>query len=389
MDIKLLAIINLNYLVTYIAYSIFPPYFPKIAQEEKGIDQQYIGLIMSFWYVGYAIVSLLMAHILMITGRKNAIVLGFIMLTAWFMLASLWSKLESKILFASVYWGIRLLHGIAQAFIQVTTYSIVGTWFRENIIKVVGFIQFSWGWGIAFGPIFAEILYNKGGFNLPLFICAGLMTLFSLISFIFMPKEVEGGESHENDAIQATDSSLNDGVAEESLSTEVKKIPIFSLLKYKLFTFGIVASFLNLTFYTILEPILSKRLLELNANKKHLGEYFFIQPFVYSIISIFLVNMILKKISKRVLIIIGFVIFGIAFLFIGPSRVFFFAEPSVLLVWIGLALIGVAASLSFIPIFPELIESVMDDFKDRMEDLNNTASSLMNASYGSAALGQL
>ena len=92
---------------------------------------------------------------------------------------------------------------------------------------------------------------------MPLFICAGLMTLFSLISFIFIPKEVEGGESHENDAIHATDSSLNDGVAEESLSTEVKKIPIFSLLKYKLFTFGIIASFLNLTFYTILQQIIS------------------------------------------------------------------------------------------------------------------------------------
>ena len=87
--------------------------------------------------------------------KKECNCTQFIMLTTWFMLASLWSKLESKILFASVYWGIRLLHGIVQAFIQVTTYSIVGTWLRDKIIKVVGFIQFLWGWGIVFGPIFA------------------------------------------------------------------------------------------------------------------------------------------------------------------------------------------------------------------------------------------
>ena len=31
----------------------------------------------------------------------------------------------------------------------------------------------------------------------------------------------------------------------------------------------------------------------------------------------------------------------------------------------------------------------MDDFKNRMEDLNNSTSSLMNVSYGSAAIDQL
>jgi hypothetical protein len=36
-----------------------------------------------------------------------------------------------------------------------------------------------------------------------------------------------------------------------------------------------------------------------------------------------------------------------------------------------------------------MIESVIDDFGDRIEDLNNTVAAVMNASYGSAALGQL
>ena len=317
--------------------------------------------------------------------------LGFIMLTLWFTLASVCNQVESNALFAWIYWGIRLLHGIAQAFIQVTTYSIVATWFSDHLVKVIGLVQFSWGFGIAFGPIFAEILYNKGGFNLPLFVCTGLMIFFALITFIFMPKEVEGADSSDNNAVQTTDSSLNDEIPEESLSLSTQNIPIFSLLRYRLFTFGIVASFLNLTFYTVLEPILSERLTELGVEKKNLGEYFFIQPFIYSVVSIFFVNMILTKISKRVLIIIiGFILFGVAFsLLIGPSNAFFYFKPSVLFIWIGLGLIGVAASISFIPIFPELIESVLEDHKDRVEELNNIASSLMNASYGFAALGQL
>jgi hypothetical protein len=59
------------------------------------------------------------------------------------------------------------------------------------------------------------------------------------------------------------------------------------------------------------------------------------------------------------------------------------------LICFGLFLLGIGWALSFVPIFPEMIESVYFDFEDNIEDLNNTVASLMNASYGSAALGQL
>lgn len=89
MDLKLLAVINLNYFVTYLAYSIYPPYLPKVAGDRKGLDQQTVGLIMSLWYVGYAIFAVSMSHILRVLGRKNAICLGFILIAADFMMNSL------------------------------------------------------------------------------------------------------------------------------------------------------------------------------------------------------------------------------------------------------------------------------------------------------------
>ena len=105
--------------------------------------------------------------------------------------------------------------------------------------------------------------------------------------------------------------------------------------------------------------------------------------------SSFVGSLILKRIHKRVCLIIGFFIFAAGFVVTGPSGILFFISPSVPLICAGLALLGIGCSLSFVPIFPEMIESVMFDFEDRVEDLNNTVASIMNASYGSAAIGQL
>jgi MFS family permease len=103
MDLKLLLLINLSYFSTYLVYSIFPPYLPKVAGDDKGVDQQTIGFIMCFWFIGYAVFAILMGHILLYTGRKNAILLGLIILAFDFILASLCTELNNKTLFVLSY----------------------------------------------------------------------------------------------------------------------------------------------------------------------------------------------------------------------------------------------------------------------------------------------
>jgi hypothetical protein len=53
----------------------------------------------------------------------------------------------------------------------------------------------------------------------------------------------------------------------------------------------------------------------------------------------------------------------------------FMFEPSRPLIIVGLVLLGIGCALSFVPIFPELIESVIHDYRDRLRDLNNTGGS--------------
>ena len=333
--------------------------------------------------------AIFMSHILLYTGRKNAVLLGLVILSLDFMLASVWGRITDKFMFVISYWFIRFLHGAGQALIQVTTYWIIATWFKDSIAKVVGIIEFSWGVGIGLGPLLSETLYNLQGFNLPLYVYATLMIILSVNTFLFMTDEVEGKKSQEEDDskdIHQTESTLSIPSIDEEIHD---KIPIWELFSYKLFIFGILSAFFNLILYTLLEPILTDQLTLLGVKEENLGRYFWIQPFIYSGVSVLVDWLFLKKISKRLWLIIGFYIFAIGFMVTGPSQILFFFEPSINLISIGLLILGVGCSLSFVPIFPEMIESVVNDYLDRVEDLNNTVAGLMNAFYGSAALGQL
>jgi len=386
MDKRLLLIISWNYLSTYLAYSAFPPYFPKVAEEEKGVDQQTIGFIMSFWYVGYAIAAIFMSHILLYTGRKTAVLLGLVVLSFDFILATICGRITDKFFFIISYWFIRFIHGAGQAFIQVTTYWIIATWFKHNIAKVVGIIEFAWGLGIGLGPLICEFLYNISGFNLPLYVYSSLMIVWAIVTYFFMSDIVEGGgDQDESKDIQNTESTISIPSIEEE---NREKIPIWQLFTYKLFMFAIFSAFFNLILYTLLEPILTGRLTDLGVKEQNIGQYFCIQPFIYSFTSVFVDFLILKRISKRLWLIIGFYLFAVGFVITGPSKIIFL-EPSVPLICFGLFLLGIGCSLSFVPIFPEMIESVVGDYLDRIDDLNNTVAGLMNAFYGSAALGQI
>jgi MFS family permease len=91
-----------------------------------------------------------------------------------------------------------LLHGSSQALVQVTTYSITATVFPRQIAKVIGIIEISWGIGIAVGPLVAQVLFNLGGFSLPLLVYAVVMLILAILTCILMTDEVEGHENDQN-----------------------------------------------------------------------------------------------------------------------------------------------------------------------------------------------
>lgn len=65
-----------------------------------------------------------------------------------------------------------------------------------------------------------------------------------------------------------------------------------------------------------------------------------------------------QKLNKGGVILIGYNVMFLAFLFVGPSIIFGKFNNSIILTLIGLAIMGLACSLIIIPVLPDMIESI-------------------------------
>lgn len=125
------------------------------------------------------------------------------------------------------------------------------------------------------------------------------MLFLAITTYFIMTSSVEKREGEEEDEkdIQNTESTISVHSYEDE---PLEKINFLHLFRYKLFVFAIFSTFFNLILYTLLEPILSNRLISLGVDEGNLGEYFSIQPFVYAGVSVLVDLVILKYVSKRI-----------------------------------------------------------------------------------------
>lgn len=135
-----------------------------------------------------------------------------------------------------------------------------------------------------------------------------------------------------------------------------------------------------MTLLNFAPAILSKRLAELHVDKK-LYALFFALPFVFPIISAVIVVKIMEKIDSQILLVIGKLLMGIAFLLIGPSYYWGFQEN----IWVmlsGISLLGFSASFSIIPLMPIIMAEIKIKFLKNTSNYIDTASSLYNSAFG-------
>ncbi len=81
-----------------------------------------------------------------------------------------------------------------------------------------------------------------------------------------------------------------------------------------------------------------------------------ISPFFYIISGNFIRN-IIEKAPRRIFMFLAFILVSIGLLLMGPSELIGFPDE-IWLLYIGTGLIGLASGFVFIPILPEVIESV-------------------------------
>lgn len=83
---------------------------------------------------------------------------------------------------------------------------------------------------------------------------------------------------------------------------------------------------------------------------------------------------------------LGFIILSGAMLLTGPSKILGMPSESAPLMMVGLAIIGLGAAFTVIPVIPEMLDATKNDFQDQMAELNDVISGVFNMALG---LGQI
>ena len=103
--------------------------------------------------------------------------------------------------FAFIFTGFiaRLLHGLFRAFVNVIAFSITSLINEDKELeRVMGYMELSWGIGLAIGSAIVGIFFYIGGFCLP-FIIIGFADLSGVYLFYNIPdKEMEENKSRKS-----------------------------------------------------------------------------------------------------------------------------------------------------------------------------------------------
>lgn len=102
-------------------------------------------------------------------------------------------------------------------------------------------------------------------------------------------------------------------------------------------------------------------------------------PLTYSITSILVDKLLLSFMHSRVCIFIGYIVFAFGFAIAGPIRILApIIPPSLGILAVGLLLMGIGTSLTFVPIFGELISTALDMHEYDRGKINNMVSGMQN-----------
>lgn len=109
-NIGIVAVLNINYIFSFFAYSIFPVYFPEQAHI-LDIEAETVGIIMSFYFISYAVVAIQMDGILSKLGRKVSMQFGLAALTICMLGFAFSNFVLDKTLYIILNSIFRLMHG--------------------------------------------------------------------------------------------------------------------------------------------------------------------------------------------------------------------------------------------------------------------------------------
>jgi len=299
-------------------------------------------------------------------GRRNAIVLGFSILTVSTSTFGFLTYIHTRESFLVLSFILKFVQGVGIPFVETGCNAIACIVYKDTMNEKMGMIQVAFGISFFLGPLLGAGLHSIGGFALPFHILGGTYFIILFLVKRVLPSTVE---------TQPDEIKKGGGI---------KLRMFFKNIRYVILCISCVTGTISLT---AIDPVLAARLLEFGINENLAGVFFPIGAISYGISGIF-VGKLAEKGDKQVLIFVGLVMLGIGYFLLGPSSVFHIPN-NLYFIPVGQVIAGSGLCFILIPVIPAMIEchessipqneTSLQELKDKICGIENSCLGLGSA----------
>ncbi|XP_010624954.1 MFS-type transporter SLC18B1 isoform X1 [Fukomys damarensis] len=315
------------------AYSILGPFFPKEA-ENKGASNTMIGVIFGCYALFEFLASLVFGKYLVYIGAKFMFIAGMFISGGVTIIFGVMDQLPDGPIFIAMSFLVRVIDAIGFGAAITASSSILTKAFPNNVATVLGSLEVFSGLGLVVGPPLGGFLYQSFGYEVP-FISLGCVVLLVIPLNIYILPSYESEPS-------------------EHSFWKLATLPKVGLIAFILISVSSCFGFLD--------PILSLFVLgKFNLPAGYVGLVFLGLALPYAISSP-LFGLLSDKMPRlrKWLLVFGNLITAVCFMLLGPAPVLHIKSQMWLLVLI-LVVNGVAAGMSIIPTFPEVLSCAYEN----------------------------
>ena len=153
------------------------------------------------------------------------------------------------------------------------------------------------------------------------------------------------------------------------------------LWRHPVYTMSALAGTTVQFIYSFMEPILAKRLEEVDLDQVQIGWFFMILPAAY-IPSAIALDYLPKRWDKRMVIIMGMICCALSLFAVGPSTLVATGDNTLMIMVAGQILLGLFIPVGLILALPSMVESVTAYYPNQVSRVNNLSSGVFNTANG-------
>jgi MFS family permease len=328
------------------------------------VDQIVLGMLFFIFSLSSLTTSLFLGKIQSYLGRRNIILVAFILKIFTYLGFIVISSVKTKLPFILLFGFLHITQGISASWYQTAAYSSLTIMFPEKVDYVISCFETFSGIGFSFGPAIGSILFAYGGYTLPFYVFLVILTCMTFLTNYFLPEHLNNSKEEDE-----TDSDVN----------------YLTVLKNKRILFAWIILAMNSVTYDFLNPILSDVMDTFyGMNEDMVGWMFWLMGVGY-IVSCQMTNFSLRFVSNRRLVTMSLISNGIFLMFLGPSKILG-TSPHLWVTCFGLFFSGASSAHFVVPVYSEILEAGKHEMGIDEQTINDLASGL---STTVVSLGQM